>query len=228
MSGPGWEGFGASDPDARDPEPAPEATPPRTAPVMIDTRRYQRMIAAFGILLVVAFSVYLWAQGGGASTTPGIPAGHRLPRFVAPLATANLASVAANPHPVCNPARPARRGLNVCDRRPLVLAFIALSAPPCIRQVDALQRLSARFPHVQFAAVAISASKAATARLVHREHWTIPVAYDLTGVVGQLYGVEVCPLLEVARAGGTVTRELIGEHWLTAAALTPVVSALAR
>jgi hypothetical protein len=225
MSGPGWEGFGASDPGEREPEPAADATPPRTAPVIIDTRRYQRMIAAFGILLVLAFSVYLWAQGGG-STSPGIPAGQRLPRFVAPLATANLQSLAANPHPVCNPTRPARRGLNVCDRRPLVLAFFALSAPPCIRQVDALQALKARFPSVQFAAVALNASKAATARLVRRQHWTIPIAYDLTGVIGQLYGVEVCPLLEVARADGTVTRRLIGEHWLTARALAPVLAAL--
>ena len=41
---------------------------------MIDTRRYQWMIGGIGLVLVVAFSVYLYAHGGG-HTHPGVPAG---------------------------------------------------------------------------------------------------------------------------------------------------------
>ena len=32
-------------------------------------------------------------------------------------------------------------------------------------------------------------------------HWTIPVAYDRDGALGALYGVAICPLVELARRG---------------------------
>ena len=59
------------------------------------------------------------------------------------------------------------------------------------------------------AAVAVDASHSATAALVRSRHWTIPIAYDLDGAVGTLYGVEICPLLELATRGGTVADRLI-------------------
>lgn len=197
---------------------------PRLPPPVIDTRKYQRMIGAFGLALVIAFSIYLYVRGGNG--TPGEGPGQRLSKFVAPLATSNLASVAANAHPVCNPARPATRGLNVCDRQPIVLALFAVNAKPCIEQVDTLQQVAARFPKVQFAAVAVDASRSATRKLVRQHHWTIPVAYDESGVIGQLYGVEVCPLVELARAGGVVSERLIGEDWLSPENLARAVAKL--
>jgi hypothetical protein len=118
---------------------------------MIDTRRYQWMIGGIGLLLVIAFSVYLYVDGGG-HTHPGVHQGQRLRHFVAPLATSDL-NAPANISPRCDPARPARRGLNVCGREPLVLEFFALNAQPCIRAVDALQQVAPRFPGVEFAAV---------------------------------------------------------------------------
>jgi len=188
---------------------------------VIDTRRYQWMVGGIGIALVIAFSVYLYVQGGGHAQ-PGVPAGGQLHRFVAPLATSDL-DAAANVSPRCDPARPARRGLNVCGHEPIVLAFFVLNARPCVRAVDALQQLQPRFPGIEFAAVAVGSSKRATLALVRAHHWTLPVAYDSTGAVAQLYDVTVCPLIQVAGRGGVVKRLLIGEHWADADALAGVL-----
>ncbi len=96
-----------------------------------------------------------------------------------------------------------------------------------MRQVSALQSLAARFPSVQFAAVAVGASHRATAALIRAHHWTIPVAYDSDGRVGALYGVAVCPMAELADRGGIVRARLIGNRWQSAAALAPRVRELA-
>ncbi len=189
---------------------------------MIDTRRYQRMIGGIGLLLVVSFSVYLYAHG--KQTSPGVPAGGSLHRFVAPLATGRL-DLAANVAPHCDPARPAKHGLNVCGRAPIVLEFFVPGATPCIRGVDALQRVSTRFPGVEFAAVAAGGERRQTLALVRSHRWRIPVAYDMTASVAALYDVAVCPMIEVAGAGGIVKRLLIGERWDRPAAL---IAALRR
>ncbi len=144
---------------------------------MIDTRRYQMMIGGLGLLLVVAFSIYLYANGGRGDH-PGVAAGQPLKHFVAPLATSDL-NVPANVSPRCDPTRPARRGLNVCGRRPIVLAFFAVGAKPCIRAVSSLQAIAPRFPQATFAAVAAGGNKPATLKLVHQHHWTIPVGLRL-------------------------------------------------
>jgi hypothetical protein len=181
------------------------------------------MIGGFGLLLVVAFSLFLFLRGG--SGTPGIAVGQRLHRFVAPLATSNL-SASANGHPVCNRARPAVRGLNVCGRKPIVLAFFTLGEKGCIKQVDALQAVSGEFPRVQFAAVAIGGSRTATAKVVAQHHWKIPIAYDSADVVGQIYGVEVCPLAEIGNQHDRVAALLIGKYWASAQHLAGEVTKL--
>lgn len=193
---------------------------------MVDTRKYQWMIGGFGLLLVVIFSVYLYAHG--RQTGPGVPAGQRLHPFVAPLATSNLADVPANVHPVCNARRPARRGLNVCGREPIVLTFFAAGSGQCVRSVDAMQTISTQFPTTRFGAVAVGAGRAATLALVRRNNWTIPVAYDSTGAVGALYNVELCPLIEVAGSGGVVAGRLIGNGWTRPAVLAAKVRSLLR
>ena len=83
--------------------------------------------------------------------------------------------------------------------------------------MDVLQTLSRRYPGVQFAAVAISGSRADTAALVRSHHWTIPIAYDRDGAVGGLYGVAVCPMAELAARGGIVRDRLVGDQWQTVA-----------
>ena len=54
------------------------------------------------------------------------------------------------------------------------------------------------------------------------------MAYDADGGVGGLYGVTACPLVELAYRGGTVAQRLIGEHWISEAALGARVQALLR
>jgi Redoxin len=195
---------------------------------VVDTRRYQRMIGLFGLLLVAIISVsFLTSRGQG---TAGVPAGTRLPIFAAPLANSTL-NGAANLHPHCTEAQHDPRALNVClliQRAPLVLGFFVTSSGGCEQQVDALQAVSRQYPagQVQFAAVAVKASHADARRAVRTHHWTIPVAYDVDGRVGAAYGIEVCPIVELVNRGGLVARRLIGEHWNSTTALAAQVRAL--
>ena len=76
--------------------------------------------------------------------------------------------------------------------------------------------------------MAVNAGHTAVAKAVRAHQWTIPVAYDADGGVGGLYGVTACPLLELSYRGGTVAQRLIGEHWLSQAALAAQVQALLR
>jgi hypothetical protein len=109
-----------------------------------------------------------------------------------------------------------------------VLALFVTGSGDCKRQVDTLQTVSRQFPKraVQFGAVAIAASNAQTESLVRAHGWTIPVAYDPDGRIGALYGVSICPMVELAYRGGVVADRLIGNHWLSAPALAARVRAL--
>ncbi|MHB8657831.1 MAG: TlpA family protein disulfide reductase [Solirubrobacteraceae bacterium] len=205
-----------------------EGVPPPTAEPVIDTRRYQWMIGIFGLVLVIAFSVYLFAKNGVVA--PGLAPGQMLHRFVAPLATSRL-NLDVNTIPRCAPAHPNPQGLNVCGRAPIVLVFFAPGSKACRREVDTLQSVSREFgpaAGIQFAAVAVRTGRAQAAALVRSHHWTIPVAYDRDGAVAELYGVEICPMLELIRAGGVVVERLIGEQWLSTTRLAGRVRRLAR
>jgi len=207
-------------------ESASSPSAARPAAPAVDTRRYQWMIGIFGLVLVVAISVYQFATHGVGTT--GVPPGQRLHFFSAPLATSDLTGD-PNAAPPCTLAAHDPRVLNVCllaKRAPLVLALFVTGAGQCVRQVDSLQMLSARFPGVQFAAVAIDAGHSGTARLVRSHRWTIPVGYDQDGRVGALYGVAACPMVEMAERGGVVQDRLIGDRWQSVAALAPRVRAL--
>jgi peroxiredoxin len=199
---------------------SPPASPP--------DRDYRWIIGILGLVLVVAISIYQFASHGIGTT--GVPPGHRLRYFAAPLAASTL-NGDPNLNPPCTLARHDPRALNICllvRRVPLVLAFFVTGSKDCQRQVDALQALSGEFPAtaVQFAAVAVDATHSTAAALVRAHRWTIPVAYDRDGAVGAWYGVEICPMVELANRGGTVKERLIGDRWLTAAALAPAVRAL--
>jgi peroxiredoxin len=197
---------------------------PAIEPV-IDTRRYRWMIGIFGIALVIAFSVYMFSTRG--VQTAGVPAGSRLHNIVAPLAGSGLTG-AANTNPHCNPAHPNPQALNLCARTPIVLALFATGSTDCKNEVNTVQAVSHQFPAgvAEFAAVAVAASGATTEKLVRSHHWTIPVAYDPDGRVGELYGVSICPLVELAYRGGVVADRLIGNHWLSAPALAAKVRAM--
>jgi hypothetical protein len=169
------------------------------------------------------FSAFLLLAGGVES--PGVPAGQRLHLFVAPLSTSGIHKP-ANADPHCSPAMPNPRALNMCNRRPIVLGFFVTGERECIAEVTTLQRVSSAFPRVEFAALAVNASLADTERLQRRHRWTIPIGVDSDGRVGALYGVDVCPMIEIARAGGLVVRRLVGDRWLSAERLAAQVRAL--
>ena len=182
------------------------------------------MIGSVGLALVIAGSIYQLAAGGPAST--GIPPGKRLHLFVAPLATSTL-SGDANLRPRCDPAQLNPRALNVCARTPLVLGFFVTDVRACAAQIDTLQAVARQFPsRVQFAAVAVGSGRSAAAAVVRAHRWRIPVAYDRDGAVGEVYGVQICPMVELAYRGGRVAERLVGEHWLGRTALAARVRAL--
>lgn len=200
----------------------------RPPPPVVDTRRYQRMIGFFGLALVIVISVAFLLTSHGVGTA-GIPAGQKLHMFAAPLAASSL-NGDANLRPPCTESQHDRRALNLClllKRGPVVLGFFTTgSGATCERLVDAFQRLAPRFPQVQFAAVAVRSTHASTRAVVRSHHWTIPVAYDLDGAVGAVYGVEVCPIAELAGSDGVVRRRLIG--WPGSRSLARAVATLAR
>ncbi len=215
--------------DAEDPALSERDSGP-ASPAVVDTRRYRWMIGIFGLVLVVVVSIYQFATHGVGTT--GVPPGQRLHYFAAPLAADDL-SGDPNVAPPCTLARHDPRALNICllaGRAPLVLAFFVTGSSQCTRQVDAMQALAGNrsFRNVQFAAVAVNAGHADVARLVRSHHWTIPVAYDRDGAIGALYGIALCPMLELAYRGGIVQARLIGDHWQTAALLAPPVRTLLR
>ena len=207
--------------------PAPASSAPAPAPV-IDVRPYRWAIGIIGLTLVVVVGVIQFVTHGRATT--GVPPGKRLHWFAAARADTSLRGD-ANLRPTCSPAHHDPRALNLCidaHRSPVVVSFFVTGSARCVAQVDALQSLSRRYASVQFLAVAVHATRMATLRLVRSHHWTIPVADDPDGAVGQQYGVVVCPMAELAARGGIVRDRLIGNRWATAAALAPRVAALVR
>jgi hypothetical protein len=215
-----------------DPDRAAQAAagrgPRRPPPPVIDTRRYQRVIGLVGLTLVVVISVtFLTSHTPG---TAGIQAGKHLHFFAAPLANSTL-NGDANLSPPCSLAKHDSRALNVClisKHKALVLAFFVTGSGGCESEVTALQTLSRQFSsrRVQFAAVAVRTGHKDAAADVRAHHWTIPVAYDADGAIAETYGVAVCPIVELARPGGTVDQRLIGEHWNDAQILAPRVRTL--
>lgn len=198
---------------------------------VIDTRPYRRMIGAIGIGIAVVISALLFITRGVG--TIGVPPGQRLHWFVAPLATSSLAGD-ANLNPRCNPAHPNSRAINLCPwlirRRPVVLGLFVPASGDCVRQIDAMQTVQRQFSPraIQFAAVAVHTGHASAAALVRSHRWTFPVAYDRDGALGEIYGVQVCPMVELANPGGVVKFRLTGDGWLSPTALAAKVRELVR
>jgi peroxiredoxin len=216
------------DPDAAAAPPGDTGAPAAAPPPAIDVRPYRWAVGIIGVVLVVVVGVIQFATHGRAST--GVPPGHRLHWFAAARADTSLRGD-ANLRPPCSLAEHDPRALNLCidaRRSPVVVSFFVPGSTACVAQVDALQALASRFPSVRFLAVAVHATRAATLRLVRAHHWTIAVAEDPDGAVGEQYGVVVCPMAELAARGGIVRDRLIGDRWLSAAALAPRVAALVR
>jgi len=193
------------------------------------------VVLAVGVALFVYIGINTLSTKGPGSTGPAV--GTRLAPFAAPLVASDLvgdANVAtsfgqgaAGARPACDVTDP--RALNVCAlwrRGPLVLAFLTTGAGECARQVDAMQALAPRFPHVSFAAVFVRGDRGAERTLVRRRGWTLPVAQDRDGAVANRYGVAVCPTVVFAARGGRVRSTALGSEVVRLAALERRVRAL--
>lgn len=208
---PDWDHRRDPDLATGDRQPPPPGPPPGTS-------RYGWIV---GLLVLLAFTYIavntLRTVGPGAR---GVQAGHRLPPFAVPLALGDLdadANVASSRGQGQRGKRAACRVrgsqiLNVCqliERGPLVLAFAATGDRACARQLDVLERVRRRFPHVGFAAVALRTGRSGLRELIRRRGWGFPVGYDRDGAVFAVYRVVQCPTLVFAYARGVAARTTV-------------------
>jgi AhpC/TSA family protein len=166
-------------------------------------------------VLVFAALVYiilntLRTEGPGSR---GVGAGSKLPAFAVPLALSDLDGDANVSGRACSVRGP--KILNSCqltEQGPVVLAFFIEPSQRCDDEIDALDDVRARFPDVQFAAVAIKGDRDDLRDRVRDNGWKLPVGYDRDGAVANLYGVAVCPTITLARRGGKVVETLLGSQ----------------
>jgi len=196
--------------------PSPGAPAPR---LPAGVSRYGWFLGVV-VVLVIAYITLNTARSHGPGSE-GVRVGVRMPPFAAPLALGPIVGDvnvarregqgAAGRRPACDVR--GRGIVNVCElweRGPVVLAFLATGGARCTGELDALARVRAGHPGVQFAAVSIRGDRAELRGLVRRHGWRFPVAYDRDGILANLYGVAVCPQLTFALPGGRVTATNVG------------------
>jgi hypothetical protein len=170
-------------------------------------------------------------------SSTGLQVDARVPPFAAPLALGGVdgdvnVAVKRGQGPYGEEPACGVRGagiLNSCElgeRGPYVLAFVAMRGTQCMRQLDLLERARSRHPHLQVAAVALRGDREEVRALVRRHGWRFPVAWDHDGILANLFGVAVCPLVTYALPGGVVEATSVGE--LDAAGLQRRLAGLER
>jgi hypothetical protein len=193
------------------------------------------LVGVVGVVVLAYITVNSLRTEGLSPT--GLERGTKLPPFAMPLATSASeadADIATRPdsgpegkHPACSVRGP--EILNVCElqeRGPVVLAFVVTQSGDCARQVDVLDRVAARVPDVEFAAVAVREDRERLRRLVRQRGWRVPVGYDSDGAVANLYGLGlVCPLFTFGGRDGRVAGTELG--FLDEAQLVEAARALA-
>jgi hypothetical protein len=168
-----------------------------------------RYVAAATLLFIVIFSV--GAVLGKHRGVAGVAAGKPIPVFAVPLALGGVvgkADLARHANEGSNGKVPAcrERGpgiLNICalyERSPVVLALFVSDG--CNSIVGDLQRVSASFPNIRFAAVALNGNRSELRRLIQREGIRLPVGVDTGGSVSLAYGLVSCPQIIFAYPGG--------------------------
>jgi hypothetical protein len=181
-----------------------------------------------GIVAVVAigFVVVTGARTSGPGAR-GLGPGAQLPPFAAPIVggarcerpedpcDANVATRAgqgsAGSRPACEVRGPAI--LNLCElteRGPVVLAFLVTRGGDCADELDRLDRVAARHPGVQVAAIGIRGDLATLRTIAESHRWRFAVGWDRDGILANLYGVAVCPHITYARWRGQVQATTLG------------------
>ena len=164
---------------------------------------------AVAVLAYISYNS-LTTEGPGAR---GVDPGRELPPFAVPLALSGLEGDANVSERACEVRGP--DVLNVCElaeRGPVVLAFFAEPAERCDDEIDVLDRIRARHPRVQFAAVAIRGDRDDLRRRVRERGWKLPVGHDRDGAVANTYGVAVCPTITLAARGGEIRDTVFGSQ----------------
>ncbi|MEA2148305.1 MAG: hypothetical protein QOD69_135 [Solirubrobacteraceae bacterium] len=195
-------------------------------PALLHPGRYGWLLGVVA-LVVIAVVVVNGARTSGPGAR-GLAPGARLPPFAAPLATsaircdsprdpcdANVATRArqgsAGSRPACEVRGP--QILNLCEltaRGPVVLAFLATRGGDCAGELDRLDRVAARHPGVQVAAIGIRGDLGQLRGVVRTHRWHFPVGWDRDGILANLYGVAVCPDITYARWGGRAQSTSLG------------------
>jgi hypothetical protein len=170
------------------------------------------MIVGVLAVAVLAYISYnsLTTEGPGAR---GVAEGRELPPFAVPLALSDLEGDANVSERACGVRGP--DVLNVCElaeRGPVVLAFFAEPAERCDDEIDLLDRVRARHPRVQFAAVAIRGERDELRRRVRERGWRLPVGHDRDGAVANAYAIAVCPTITFAARGGEIRATAFGSQ----------------
>jgi hypothetical protein len=230
--GDGPLGFGDLDDEAPVEKAAPRRQDhPSQRPPIPPTNRYTWFVGVAALVLIVIVFINTLSNG---SAKPGVKVGHMVPPFAAPLARSTLtgdANISANGGsktngevPACSIHRP--DVFNVCAAyrdQPLVLAFMGDNSR-CIHQLDTMQVVSARFPRVNVAAVAVRGDRGHWRDVIRTHGWTFPVAYDRDNAVANQYGMAVCPQIAYIRRGGRAAGTTFGD--LSAAELASKFAAL--
>jgi hypothetical protein len=168
-----------------------------------------RYVAAAALLFIVISSV--GAVLGKHRGVAGVAAEKPIPVFAVPLALGTVvgeADLARHANEGSNGKVPAcrERGpgiLNICalyERTPVVLALFVSGG--CGSVIGDLQRVSASFPNIRFAAVALNGNRSELRRLIQQERVRLPVGVDTGGSLSLAYGLVSCPQIIFAYPGG--------------------------
>ncbi|MEA2313928.1 MAG: hypothetical protein QOI03_620 [Solirubrobacteraceae bacterium] len=196
-------------PPRAEPDDGLEQPPVRGGPPT-PTPHYGRYVGLLAIVILALITINTITTSPNGAT--GVAPGSRLPPFAVPLVGGSLsgdANIATRAHEGSAGSLPACevRGaqiLNVCqlyEQGPLVLTLI-VDGGSCPGILSDMQRLTASFPEVRFAAVAIKAGRTQLRRLLRSRGLTLPVGIDRDGVLVALYKDASCPQVTFAYPGG--------------------------
>jgi hypothetical protein len=200
-------------------EPPEHAGAQAPAPAVPPPQRYGRWVGVLAVVILILITINTIVTKPNGAT--GVAPGSAIPPFAVPLVTGDRVGapdVATHPDegqagrvPACRLREPGV--LNLCELyegAPVALALF-VDGGSCPQVLSDMQSLSAEFPGVRFAAVAIMGDRAALRRLVRSRGLTFPVGVDESGVLAALYKVASCPQVTLAYPGGTVAgRPLLG------------------
>ncbi len=183
-----------------------------SAPV-VKPPQYGRYVVLLAVAILIGITVNTITTKPNGSG--GVAAGETVPPFAVPLATGNLkgdANVSSTGvAPACTVRGP--RILNICqlyEHGPVVLALF-VDAGGCGDVLGDLQALSASYPKVQEAAVAIRGERSSVRELLSSHGITFPVGIDDQGDLAALYKLATCPQLTfIERGGAAQGRALLG------------------